>query len=138
MATFGQVRVAVQQPGRCMFRGMSRQDVDIYEKTGKFPPSDVPVFHDWEVMEYEGIAEPEEMGDEFNRRDWLNVTHDKGNAEGYGDVIIWVDYHLCETTPSKQYGVVARKLITKKTKGTNWDFCVMPKKSETRRTRKVR
>jgi hypothetical protein len=111
-----------EQPAMCMFRGISQSDVDVYKRTGKFPPSDVPVFHDWEVMEYEGITDPEEMGNEYNRKDWLNVTHDKGNAEGYGDILIWVNYALCDRTPSNQYGVVARKLITPKTKGKYWDF----------------
>jgi hypothetical protein len=109
-----------------MFRGLTKEHIKFYKRNQKFPASQVPVFSDWEVMEYEGIASPEEMGDQYNSRDWLNVTHDPANAEGYGPILIWVDATLCELTPSKQYGVVPRHQITPATRGTNWDFLNPP------------
>ena len=110
------------KPINLMFRGLTQEHVDFYHRNGKFPPSKVPVFCDWEVMEYEGVSSPEEMEDNYNSKDWLNVTQDPQNAEGYGSILIWVDAALCDRTSSNQYGVVARKDITPKTRGTKWDF----------------
>lgn len=100
-----------------MYRGVVSRDLIIFKRSGRFPPSQVPVFSDPEVMEYEGM-EPTD----FSPTQWLNVTKDPENAKGYGSVLIWIRADLCDLTPSKNYGVVPVKAITLKTQGQNWDF----------------
>ena len=109
------------------YRGLTTADVKFYQRHGYFPKSDVPVFCDWEVMEYEGANQESfeaeaDAWEKHNRGPWLNVTSDASNASGYGPTLIWVDQTLVEPTSSGQYGVVKQPLITRKTQGRNWDF----------------
>lgn len=110
------------------YRCVGEKDLRVYKKYGKFPPSEVIVFCDNEVLEIEGYYDRytdekiEELCQEYSGRRWLNVTRDLENAKGYGSVCIWVDDSIVYETDLGRYGVVSVDDIVEETRGVLWDF----------------
>jgi hypothetical protein len=121
------LRPPLQKSADRFYRGLVQSEIKAFHRSGKFSPSDVPVFCDWEVMEYEGVSAEdfEDEGCQWERQNpgkWINVTADPMNAKGYGETLIWVAADIVDQTPSGQYGVVPASKLTRKTQGSYWDW----------------
>jgi len=114
-------------PCSLWYRGISQSEFEYWLKAHRFKSSEVPVWCDYEVLEYCDLLE-EDWVEEVCKESAghvVNVTKDLDNARGYGNVIIGIDDSYVDEA-CNTYGTCDVDVLTIDNYGDVWCFVELP------------